>query len=361
MIRLRNATFARLVAVLLMTNALLAIGMSSPARAGASQDRGPSVLVQLTTLKRGSLPRIVTAFGRVEASPSSRQTIQAPVSAVVEEIYVKPGEAVAQNAPLIRLGPSPATAASYTQADSALRAAREAVRRTRSLLAQHLATAQQLADTEKAAADAQASLKALRAEGAASPQILRAPVGTIVTTVSTSPGSIVAEGAALLDLAKPNELVLHAGLVPEQADSIHTGDTAKITPLGIAKTVTGHVLLRGSMIDAQTGLVPVDITLPPGSLLPGEMAEAAVEAEKVEGYVVPHEAVLVDDLGAPYLVQAADGIARKVAVHVLLASGQEDVIEGSLDPAAPLVLAGNYQLDDGMRVRTAAPGPTRVK
>jgi len=129
----------------------------------------------------------------------------------------------------------------------------------------------------------------------------------------------------------------------------------------MAKTISGHVLLRGSMIDAQTGLVPVDIALPPGNLLPGQMAEAAIEAEKVEGYVVPHEAVLVDDLGAPYVIQAADGIARKVAVHVLLANGREDVVEGPLDPAASLVLAGNYQLEDGMRVRTAGAATTSGK
>lgn len=329
--------------------------------ADTPKDQGPSVLVQLTKLEKGSLPRIVTAFGRVETNPSAQQTIQAPLSAVVDAVYVKPGQEVAEGTPLIRLAPSPATAASYTQALSTLKVAREAVRRTGSLLAQHLATGQQLADAQKATSDAQSSLEALRAEGAASPQLLRAPAPTIVTAVSTSTGALVTQGAALLELARPNGLVLRAGLVPAQAATIHTGDIATITPLGVTQAVSGRVLLRGSMIDPQTGLVSIDITLPAGNFLPGQMAEAVIESETVEGYVVPHEAILVDDAGAPYLVQAVDGVARKVPVHLLLAAAGKDVVDGALDPAAPLVLAGNHQLDDGMRVRTADPAPAAVK
>lgn len=358
---MRNIAFALVIAVFVVAGGVLFIRLSPGAAEPAPKDQAPSVLVELTALKKGSLPRIETAFGKVEANPAAQQTIQAPLAAVVEEVFVKPGEEVAEGAPLIRLGPSPATAASYSQALSALRTSREAERRTRSLLNQHLATAQQLADAEKAAADAQASLEALKAVGAASPQTLHAPVRSIVTSVSTGLGAIVAQGAALLDLAKPNGLVLRAGLVPARANAVQTGDTVQITPLGIAQPLSGRVLLRGSMIDPQTGLVPVDITLPPGGLMPGQTAEAVIVTAQVEGYVVPHEAVLIDGGGAPYVVQAAGGVARKVAVHVLVAQGGEDVVEGQLDPAASLVLAGNYQLEDGMHVRTAGPAKTSGK
>jgi hypothetical protein len=37
----------------------------------------------------------------------------------------------------------------------------------------------------------------------------------------------------------------------------------------------------------------------------------------------------------------------------VLSDGAKDVIAGPLDPAAPLVLTGNYQLTDGMRIREA--------
>ena len=338
------------------TCVLAAVILALAGAVAAAQDPpGPSVLVQLTRLQKGSLPRIVTAFGTVETNPTARQSVMAPVAAGVETVYVKAGEQVTANAPLVRLGPSPSTAAAYAQALAALHAARDLVDRTHSLLGQHLATAQQLTSAEKSAADARTSLAALKAEGAGGPRTLRASSDAIVTAISISPGAMVPQGAALIDLARLNGLVLRAGVVPDQAAQIHPGDAVRITPLGWTDAVDGRVLLRGSMVDPQTGLVPVDISVPPGSLLPGQMAQAGVVTGQVAGYVVPHQAILVDDTGAPYVVQAVNGTAHKVAVKLLLGEGTQDVVEGALDPDAPLVLAGNYQLRDGMKVRVADP------
>jgi membrane fusion protein, multidrug efflux system len=116
--------------------------------------------------------------------------------------------------------------------------------------------------------------------------------------------------------------------------------------------------LRGSVVDPQTGLVAVDIALPADRFFAGEMAQANVVVGKAEGYIVPHQAVLVNNKGAPYVVQAVNGRAQEVPVRIVLSNGAEDVITGSLDPAAPLVLAGNYQLKNGMQVQPAKPTGT---
>lgn len=335
---------------------------NAPGVIAAGQDaQGPSTLVQVTKLRRGSLPQIVTAYGSVRAGPSARQTVMAPLAAVVGEVYVRQGEEIAEGAQLIRLGPSPQTTSAYTQARSALHAATQAVARTRTMLDQHLATAQQFADAVKAESDARSALAALDAEGAGGPQTLRAPFAAIVTAVSTSPGAIVGQGAALLDLARPNELVLEVGIVPEHARAVRPDQKVRIKPLGGGDTGTGTVLLRGSMVDPGTGLVPVDIALPTGPFFAGEMAQADIITGEASGYVVPHEAILVDDSGNPYVVQAVDMVAKKVSVRVLVAAGNQDVVDGPLDPAAPLVLAGNHQLDNGMRVRLTDPSGTSGK
>ncbi len=329
----------------------IAASLSLGATAVLAGAAPPSVAVQTTMLRKGSLPRIVTAYGIIGTGPAARQTIQAPIAAIIDRVHVKPGEQVAAQAPLLRLGPSPATAAAYAQAIAALRAAGEAAARTEALLAQHLATRQQLATAERSAADARAALAALRTEGAGGPQVLRAPFAAIVTTVSASPGAIVAPGAPLLELARPTELVLHAGAVPDEAIKIGTGDAANIMPLGERRSAAGRVVLVGSVVDARTGLVPVDVSLPAGRFFAGEMAEAEIVVGEARGYVVPHEAILVNDRGAPYVVQAIAGQAKRVLVHLVLSAGATDVISGPLNPNAPLVLAGNYQLTDGMKLR----------
>jgi len=324
-----------------------------PAHADDAPDSNSSVLVTLTRLKEGSLPHVVVGYGTVEPSAAGHKTIMAPVAAIVAGIDVRLGEEVPAGAPLIRLAPSPATAASYTQAKSALSVAEHLVASTRKLVAGHLATVQQLADAEKSESDARATLQALDAVGAGGEHVIRAPFGAIVTTLSATPGAIVTEGAALLELAAPRNLVLNIGVVPAQAAAIHANDEAVVQLIGASQPVPAKVLVCGAVAEADTGLVPVAIALPPGGFIPGEMAQATITTGEMHGYVVPHEAILVNDSGAPYVVQAVDGVAHKVPVHVLVADGNQDVISGSLDARVPLVLSGNYQLDDGMKVRLA--------
>jgi membrane fusion protein (multidrug efflux system) len=331
--------------------ALSAVSVLSLARADDAPDANSSVLVTLAKLREGSLPHVVVGYGTVEPSSAGHKTIMAPVAAVVAGVDVRLGEEVAAGAPLIRLAPSPATTASYTQARSALSVAEHLVASTRKLVAGHLATLQQLADAEKSESDARSQLQALQAVGAGGTRVIRAPFHAIVTALSTTPGSIVAEGAALLDLAAPQHLVLNVGVVPAQAAAIHPNDPAAVQLVGASQPVGAKVLLRGAVAESDTGLVPVTVALPPGSFLPGEMAQAAITTGVVHGYVVSHQAILVNDSGEPYVVQAVNGAAHKVPVHVLEAHGDQDVISGALDARAPLVLTGNYQLDDGMKIR----------
>lgn len=332
------------------------------ARADDAPDANSSVLVTLTRLKEGSLPHVVVGYGTVEPSSAGHETIMAPVSAVVAGIDVRLGEEVPAGAALIRLAPSPATAASYAQARSALSVAERLVASTRKLLLAHLATAQQLADAEKSKSDARSQMQALDAVGAGGPHVIRAPFRAIVTALATTPGSIVAEGAALLDLAAPQHLVLSVGVVPAQAAEIHASDKAVVQLIGASQTVPAKVLLRGAVAEAATGLVPVQIALPPGRFLPGEMAQALITTGEIHGYVVPHDAILVDDNGAPYVVQAVNSIAHKVPIRIMDADGGRDVIAGALDASAPLVLTGNYQLDDGMKIRlTDSPQAASAK
>lgn len=338
----------------LILSAAMALSLARADDAGDSNSN-PSVLVTLSPLQKGSLPSVVIGYGTVGAANSGRKTLMAPEGAVVGRLFVRLGEQVPAGAPLLELAPSPASSAAYLQAKSALTVARQLVASTGRLASLHLATAQQVAEARKSESDARAQLRALDTVGAGGPRVVRAPFPAIVTALTASAGAIVAEGAPLMDLAAPGRLVLTVGVVPAQAGGIHPGDPAEVTLVGGEQPVTARVLLRGAVAESDTGLVPVEVALPSGKFLPGEMAEAAITTGERHGYVVPHAAILVNDSGHTYVVQAINGVARKVAVRVLDARGEQDVITGALDAHAPLVLTGNYQLDDGMRVRLAGP------
>jgi hypothetical protein len=89
------------------------------------------------------------------------------------------------------------------------------------------------------------------------------------------------------------------------------------------------------------------------SLAAGTRVEAAITLGRHEAWSVPRQAVLSDDAGS-YLFQAANGHARRVAVQVLGESAQAYGVDGQLDPKLPVVVLGNYELRDGMRVREEA-------
>jgi membrane fusion protein, multidrug efflux system len=318
---------------------------------GGSNASNASVWVQLTTLHQGSLPRTVAAFGTVQADAAARNTLMAPAAARVGVVYVHLGQEVARGAPLLRLVPTPSTASAYAQAVSALKVASVGLTRTRQLLTDHLATQQQLADAQKSESDARAALSALRAQGAEGPTTLRAPFRAIVTALPISTNALVTEGSPLLDLAPPGNLVLLVGVVPAQAAAIKASNAAQVTALGTTQSFLGSVVQRGAIVDASTGLVPVQIAVPQGAFFPGETAQASITTGSVHGYIVPHPAILVDDSGDTYVVQTEKMVAKTVHVRVLAANADEDVIEGPLDAAAPVVVAGNRQLQDGMKVR----------
>jgi RND family efflux transporter MFP subunit len=320
-----------------------------------------SVLVQTAALKQGSLPRTVVAYGIVQANPAAHNSLMAPVAATVADVYVRVGQTVAKGDPLVQLAPTPTTVAAYAAAVSSARVAADALMRTRQLRAESLATEPQVTAAEKADSDARTALAAMQAQGAAGPSTLRAPAAAVVTALTANTSAIVAEGAPLLELAQANGLIFVAGVVAAQAATIKVGNAAQVTSIGGAGTVAAKVSMRGAAVDPGTGLVPVEFSLPAGGLLPGESAQASITTGDVHGYVVPHEAVLVHDTGDTYVVQDVKGAAKTVPVKVVLSTGESDVIDGPLDATAPLILAGAYQLQDGMKVRYSDAAPQAEK
>jgi membrane fusion protein (multidrug efflux system) len=311
----------------------------------------PSVLVETAALVQGSLPQAVLSYGVAETSPSARRSVVARIAAVVTAVQVRVGEVVRPGAPLVELTPTPSTRSAYSAALSAQREAADALARTRALVGDSLATGQQLAAAEKADTDARAALNALEAQGAAGPSVIRAPFAAVVAAVTAAPDSIVAEGAPLLELTRPDGVILITGVVPAQAASIKAGDAVHIEALGGTRPFDGRVSQRGALVDAASGLVPVEISIPEHALMPGEMARASIITGEARGFVVPHAAVLVDDRGDTYVVQSARGVARKVPVTILATADGKDAVSGQLDASAPVITAGNHQLQDGMKLR----------
>src|SRR6185437_450080 len=99
------------------------------------------------------------------------------------------------------------------------------------------------------------------------------------------------------------------------------------SPIGASQSLQGKVVLRGAVVDPTSGLVPIEVSIPADSLLPGEQAAVTITTGEAQGYLVPHEAILLNDEGNPYVVQVMGDVARKVAIRVLAMQGGHDVID----------------------------------
>jgi multidrug efflux pump subunit AcrA (membrane-fusion protein) len=135
---------------------------------------------------------------------------------------------------------------------------------------------------------------------------------------------------------------------------------AEITPVmapdaqparGTVRQVSGTVNSTTRLIDAW-----IDV-MGSAALVPGTSVTVSIIVSQHRGWVVPRNAVLHDDKGS-YVFQVVDGHARRVAVQTGIDTDRLTEISGQFDASLGVVTAGNYELQDGMAVRAAAPsGP----
>lgn len=311
----------------------------------------PTVLVQTQAPQQGELPDRLAAFGTATPAIDGGMTLSLPQEGRVLRIAVTPGERVAKGSKLIEFGASAAVSSSYQQAVSGLALARTQRANTAQLLSQQLATRDQLAQADKALADARSTLEALRREGAGqASQDLLAPFDGIVATIPVGAGDRVQPNTPLLTLTRLDGLVVTVGVDPAQRARVQPGQPVRLTPLSGGAPLSGQVLRVDGVLNPRTRMVDADISVPVDAALSGEAFRVEVTVGSFKGWLVPHAAVLTDGTGA-YLFQVAAGKAVRVAVSLLGISGDTDVVTGPVDPGRPLVISGNYQLDDGAAVR----------
>jgi membrane fusion protein (multidrug efflux system) len=317
----------------------------------AHADEPPSVLVSTEIPHEGALPDLVIAYGTAAPASNGSTIISLQQDGSVTSLAVTPGEAVNTNQPLLDFAASAASASTYQQAVNALALARTQRDHTAQLLSQQLATRDQLAQAEHAVADAEATLEALKREGAGrAVQTITAPFDGIVTAIQVTPGEHTQPGAPLLTLARLDRLIVTAGVEPDQRDRIHPGQPVKLERLVGGPPLEGKVVRIDAVLNAKTRLVDTDIAVPPGSALSGESFRANITVGQLQGFLVPHDAVLTDTKGA-YVFQLADNKAVRIDVVLVGDNNETDVVTGPIDPARKLVISGNYQLEGGMKVR----------
>lgn len=331
---------------------------ASGAFAAEDQQQNVSALIQMQLPVRAVMDQRITAYGNVTTDVSHTRNVSAPVSGLIGTMHVSIGQAIGRGDPLLEFVVDPTAHSTYLQAVAALSAARSELARTESQAALQLATQSQVAAARKAVSDAQASYDAqLRLGANKESKILHAPFDGVVVALGANQGDRVQAGATLLKLAHTNALLVPLGIDPEDAPKVKAGMLVHLQSVfAPGLSADGKIVQRQSAINPQTHLIDAMVRF---HALAGQQWEIGTRAqgEIVLGsdkeWVVPRQSVLHDEQGA-YIFQVRNGKAHRVAVTTGGESNGTIAIRGSFDPHLPVVVLGNYELEDGMAVREEA-------
>lgn len=341
--------------IIVLAALMLPVSVHADDEGPAAPESQPTALVTLAIANERKVSETLPAFGSVRPAPGQSVTLAAPRESRVASLAVSSGEAVKKGQLLLTLVPTPASRVAFVQAQSASVYAQTALAHTRSLYQEHLATRDQLAAAQQAANDARAILANATQAGGAGSLALRAPADSVVTAIAVNAGEQVAANSPLLHLALQGALTVRLGIALEQIAKIRVGMPVVLHDVySSARTLQARVTNVSGMLDANTGLADVFVRIPahtPG-FMPGMYVQGMITLSDTHALAVPRSALLRDGTQAYVFIVEGD-IAHRVNVTSLADDGVWVAVKGAIKAGAKVVTLGNYELNEGMKIRTA--------
>lgn len=281
--------------------------------------------------------------------PQQQVDISYPDAERVVNVFVKPGDVVNINQPLIGLDPTQLNIQVKQAADEV--AAAQAYLDTVSAAGNSVAIAQ----AQQEYALAQSRYNALVAQTSSLMQHggnLVSPINGVVTEVDVNTGDIFTGNQQLLTIMDETNVIVHVEIPLANLGQVSVGQQAVVTPSALpSMNLRGQVISIIPLANAQTDTFEVWVSVPnpDHQLLPGMSAFVRIQ-ENGKAIVVPRLAVLNPDRDSVVFV-VQKGIAHIQKVHIVGYAPNEVYIDKGLSSGEQVVLVGIYALQDGQTVR----------
>jgi RND family efflux transporter MFP subunit len=213
-------------------------------------------------------------------------------------------------------------------------------------------------DTKKATRDAAlAQVRVAQAQlGATRAQIgqlnVVAPTAGLILARNVELGQVVSSGStALFRLAEGGEMEMRAQLAQQDLAAIHVGMPASVTPVGAQAPLAGTVWQVAPVIDPQSRLGEVRISIPyTPAVKPGGFAEAKITAGETSAPLLPQSAVLSDEQGNyVYIINGKNEVERRNIKIGNVSDSGVTIAEGLSGNEAVVLSAGPF-LNPGQKV-----------
>jgi RND family efflux transporter MFP subunit len=179
-----------------------------------------------------------------------------------------------------------------------------------------------------------------------------APTAGLVLARNVELGQIVSPGSgALFRLAEGGEMEMKAQLAQQDLAFVHVGMPATVTPVGSETSSAGNVWQVAPVIDPQSRLGEVRISIPYSSAIkPGGFAEAKITAGSTTAPLLPQSAVLSDDKGNyVYIINGKNEVERR-NIQIGTVNDQGVTIASGLSGNEAVVLSAGPFLNPGQKV-----------
>jgi multidrug resistance efflux pump len=344
---------------------------ASASSGGDEKGATSAVPVETATVRRGTIPEIVTAYGTVSGGANSQASLAFPESGRIVSVDVTVGERVRTGQVLAELDARPFEA-DVAQAAAALRAAQANVERTKlgvrpqqvaqtnaqldqartqlalaqaqlqreqKLLALGIASQADVDAATAALATAQSQMKVLQEQrisqlhpwqpdvdaanaGAAQAQAalagaqqklalarIVAPFSGVVIARLHNDGESVDASTPVLQIASDGPPIFTAQFAPNDAARLHLADVASVQPQGVSGEVAaGRVIaINSAQGDARTVGVLIRLATRVPAFGPGAYGQASVRVGSKHGLIVPTASIVADAATGAVQVFRRDG------------------------------------------------------
>jgi len=331
-----------LVVLLLLAAPAACKKANSAAGGGPGGPGGFAMPVEVATAIRDTVVDAIAATGQIEAIQSIE--LRPEVSGRITDILVREGQLVADSTPLFKVDDAELKA-QVAQADAERQLSRQALERTKGLIAQNASSTSDLeqAEAKSRGADANYDLLKTRLDRT----VVRAPFGGVIGRRLVSIGTYVSPQTPLITLQSVNPQYASFDVPERYADRLRRGQLVSFQVAALpGKNFSGEVVFVDPVVSLPGRTILIKARVPNGEqqLQAGMFIEARLATDIRPNAVVVPEDALLPMQGATFIWAIKDGKAdrRQVSVGVRTAGWAE--IQGGVEAGDSVVVGGAERL-----------------
>jgi len=175
-----------------------------------------------------------------------------------------------------------------------------------------------------------------------------------ISEITTTEGSYVMEGAAIIKLADLSSLWLETQVNVNYAKSLKIGQSAKLSFTDYPNTdVNAKISFINPEINSDSRLLLIRMEVPNSNLLlkPGMQAVARLTQSNLKAMFIPIDAVIRDENASYIWVEKSHGIFENVMVETGAEANGMIEIKSELDPSKKVVITGAYAINSEYKFR----------